>query len=91
MENKEEIIRLANKIIEEKLNVRDIETITQDESVKKKHKINNKNNDNKYSYLQNSLSEKLGTKIKIKNGKMEIYFVNDNDLNRIIDFMGIKE
>ena len=91
IDDKEEIIRLANKIVDEKLNVRDIEELSKDESIKKKHKINNKNNDNKYSYLQNSLSDKLGTKVKVKNGKIEIYFVNDNDLNRIVDFIGINE
>lgn len=91
IDDKEEIIRLANKIVDEKLNVRDIEELSKDESIKKKHKINNKNNENKYSYLQNSLSDKLGTKVKVKNGKIEIYFVNDNDLNRIVDFIGINE
>ena len=91
IDDKEEIIRLANKIIDEKLNVRDIEALSKDESIRKKHKINSKSSDNKYSYLQNSLSDKLGTKVKVKNGKIEIYFVNDNDLNRIIDFIGITE
>lgn len=91
IEDKEEIIRLANKILDEKLNVRDIELLSKDESIKKKHKINNKNIDDKYLYLQNSLSEKLGTKVKIKKGKIELYFVNDNDLNRIVEFIGIEE
>ena len=91
IEDKGEIVRLANKIVVEKLNVRDIETLSQDDSIKKKHKIASKINDNKYVHLQNALSDKLGTKIKIKNKKIEIYFVNDNDLNRIVDFIGIKE
>lgn len=91
IEDKGEIVRLANKIVVEKLNVRDIETLSQDDSIKKKHKIASKINDNKYVHLQNTLSDKLGTKIKIKNKKIEIYFVNDNDLNRIVDFIGIKE
>lgn len=91
IEDKEEIIRLANKIVDEKLNVREIEALSKDETIKKKHKISSKNIDNKYSYLQNLLSDKLGTKVKVKNGKLEIFFVNDNDLNRIVEFIGIKE
>ena len=91
IEDKEEIIKLATKIVEEKLNVRAIENLAQDESIKKKHKINFKSNDNKYFDLQNSLSEKLGTKVKIKNSKLEIYFVNDKDLNRIVEFIDIRD
>ena len=47
MEDKEEVIRLANRIINENLNVRDIEDVSKDESIKKTHKIKVKQN-NKY-------------------------------------------
>ena len=35
------------------------------------------------------LCEKFGTKVKIKNNKIEINFVNGSDLNRILEVMGI--
>ena len=38
---------------------------------------------------QEQLSEKFGTKIKIKNNKVEISFVNRNDLNRILEIIGL--
>ena len=56
MENKEEILKLANKIINE-----------------------------------NILCEKLGTKVKINNNKINISFSNINDLNRILEILNINE
>ena len=51
----------------------------------KRHKEKN----NEYLYLQNELSEKLGTKVVVKKNKIEISFVNDNDLNRLLEYMNI--
>ena len=77
--------------MEEKLNVRDVELIAQDNTIEKKHKIINKKHDSEYLYLENSLSEKLGTKVKINNKKIVINFTNDKDLDRIIEILQIKE
>ena len=91
IKDNEKIITLANKIVEEKLNVRDVELIAQDNTIEKKHKIINKKHDSEYLYLENSLSEKLGTKVKINNKKIVINFTNDKDLDRIIEILQIKE
>ena len=40
-----------------------------------------------YVQLQESIGEKLGTKIRIKGRKLEISFANDNDLNRLLEIM----
>ncbi len=90
MENKEEILKLANKIINENLNVRELEDTSKDESIAKTHKINKKNN-SEYSYIENILCEKLGTKVKINNNKINISFSNINDLNRILEILNINE
>lgn len=90
MENKEEILKLANKIINENLNVRKLEDTSKDESIAKTHKINKKNN-SEYSYIENILCEKLGTKVKINNNKINISFSNVNDLNRILEILNINE
>ena len=37
------------------------------------------------------LRDKLDTKVKIKEKKLEITFNNAADLNRILDILGIKE
>ncbi len=91
IKDNEKIITLANKIVEEKLNVRDVELIAQDNTIEKKHKIINKKHDSEYLYLENSLSEKLGTKVKINNKKIVINFTNDKDLDRIIEILQVKE
>ncbi|MBR4671758.1 MAG: ParB/RepB/Spo0J family partition protein [Bacilli bacterium] len=90
MENKEEVIALANRIVNERLNVRDIEDVSKDESIKKTHKIKVKQN-NKYEYIQNTMCEKLGTKVKITSNRINITFTNDNDLNRILEILNIGE
>lgn len=90
MENKEDILALANKIIDENLNVRDIENVSKNENIEKAHKIKTtKNND--YEYIQNVMCDKLGTKVKINSNKISISFSNVNDLNRILEILNISE
>ena len=43
--------------------------------------------EDEFSYLTSDLCEKLGTKVKIKNNKLEISFTNANDLTRILEIM----
>lgn len=90
MENKDEVIALANKIVDENLNVRDLESVSKDNSIEKTHKIKKKR-DNEYSYVENMMCEKLGTKVKINNNKINISFSNVNDLNRILEILNINE
>lgn len=91
IKNDEEVVSLANKIVEQKLNVRDIEEMSKSEEIEKKHKFISKKENSNYNYLENSMSEKLGTKVKIKNKKIEISFTNDKDLERIIEILQIKD
>ena len=90
IKNPEDIESLANKIINEGLNVRDIENITKNDSIEKKHKISTTRQTSEYKELESIMSDKLGTKVKIKNKKLEITFTNDNDLNRILEIINIK-
>ena len=90
LENKDEIIKLANRIVSENLNVRDIEELSKNENVQKAHKINKKSNTG-YEYVQNYLCEKLGTKVKITSNKLSISFSNESDLNRILELLNISE
>lgn len=90
IKNPEDIENLANKIINEGLNVRDIENITKNDSIEKKHKITTTRQASEYKELESIMSDKLGTKVKIKNRKLEINFTNDNDLNRILEIINIK-
>lgn len=92
MKDKDEIINLANKIVDENLNVRAIEQASQNPTVEKKHKLKTKvKKESEYKYIEESISEKLGTKVKINNKKILISFTNNNDLNRIIEILDVNE
>lgn len=93
IENEEKIIELANKIIDEKLSVRDIENMVNDSNIEKKVKIDRKpkENNNEYKYVEDMLRDKLDTKVKIKDKKIEISFTSVADLNRILEIIDIKE
>lgn len=90
LENNVEIEEYANLIVNDNISVRDLEKITSNEEVKKKNVIRKKSVDNGYGYVQQALREKLGTKVRINNKKIEIYFEGTEDLNRILDIINIK-
>ena len=43
-----------------------------------------------YFHIENELRDILGTKVKVDNKKVSIYFENVNDLNRILEIMNIE-
>ena len=91
IEDNEKVKELANKVIKEELSVRELEALSQDDSLARKNVQNRKviSNYNEFKHVEEELSEKFGTKIKIKNNKLEISFVNKNDLNRILEIIGL--
>lgn len=92
IEDNDKIVELANKIVNEKLAVRDIEQISESDDIEKKVKITrqkNPSNEN-YKYVENLLREKYDSKVKIKDKKIEIGFTSPADLNRILEIMDIK-
>lgn len=93
IENEDKIIELANKIVDEKLSVRDIENLVNGSNIEKKVKIDRKpkETNNDYKYVEDILREKLDTKVKIKDKKIEISFTSVADLNRILEIIDIKD
>lgn len=93
LESDSEIIDLAHKIVDEKLSVRSLEEQTEGEDVSKKVKINRKpkEKNTEYKYVEDMLREKLDTRVKIKERKIEISFSNVADLNRILEILNVKE
>ena len=87
LENREEIIKMADEIANKKLSVRNVE----EKSSEKRKKTETKKKRNEYQYVQDMLREKLDTKVKIKDKKIEITFVSTQDLNRILEILNIKE
>lgn len=90
MEDKNKIVELAKRIVNENLSVHAIEEISKDTDIKKRVAIARKNNDSDYTNVENELRDVLGTKVKIDNKKINIYFENVNDLNRILEIMNIE-
>lgn len=87
LEDKDKIEELAEKIIKEDLTVRELESLSNKEDLKRSTPINRVKKDNEYSSVEQMLKEKLGTKVKINNNKITIGFSNVQDLNRILEIM----
>jgi len=93
LENEKLILELTEQIINENLSVRELEDIVSTQNYNKKNKIK-KGKENKnleYKYIEEIITEKLGTKVKVSNKKIQISFTNVNDLNRILEIMKIEE
>ena len=94
IDGNEKVIRLANKVINENINVRELEELASDSTFTKRnvqHTTFREKRSDEHSYIENMICEKLGTKVRIKNRKLEITFTNINDLNRILEIMNISE
>lgn len=85
-----EVERLAKKITDENISVHELENISKHEEIKKRVPINRREASNDYSHVESEMREILGTKVKIDNKKINIYFENVNDLNRILEIMNIE-
>ena len=91
LDNQEQQEELMKKILNEGISVRQLEELTQEPRIIKTHpQKTKKESNNEYKYLENELSEKLGTKVTVKKNKLEITFVNENDLNRLLEQMNIE-
>lgn len=91
LENEEKMLEYAHKIIENKLPVRETEEITIEEERKNKIKKPIKEVNKDYKYVEDLLREKLDTKVKVKDKKIEINFTNVADLNRILEILNVRE
>ncbi len=90
--DKEQIKYLAEKIVAEGLSVRALEELATQEKYPRRREMKRKVSiDEEYTYIENFLEEKLGTKVKVKNNKLVISFTNKNDLNRILEVMQINK
>ena len=93
LDDPKQIIETANKIIEEKIPVRELEKVTEGKEFERRTPINRRvtEEDKSYKYVESLVGEKLDTKVKIKDNKIIINFNNVADLNRILEILNIKE
>ncbi len=91
LEDEQQIKDMAQKIVDKNIPVRDIEVITNNSEKKVKNNRRKQPSENEYKYVEELLKEKLDTKVKVKDNKIEITFTNVADLNRILDMIDVKE
>ena len=91
LENSTQQQELVDKVINEGISVRQLEELAKETEIIKTNpqKTRIDSIENEYSYIQDEMSEQLGTKVVIKKNKIEISFVNGNDLNRLLEYMNI--
>lgn len=92
LESTEKIIELAKKIVDENFSVRKLEEMANDTpGMERKVKIERKPSNSNYKYVEELLEAKFDSRIKIKDNKIVINFINDADLNRILEIINIKD
>ncbi len=85
-----QMITLAKEIIEKGLSVRDTEKLASSPEMPKKNTIKRKPAYSaKHTIYEGIMREKIGTKVKISSKKIEIPYDSDNDLDRILEILGI--
>jgi ParB family chromosome partitioning protein len=91
LEDNDKILEYARKIVDDKLPVREIEDLTVNDNKKVQIKRKEKTVNSEYKYVEDLLRDKLDTKVKLKDKKIEISFNNTADLNRILEILNVKE
>ncbi len=89
MEDENDIIKLAEKIKNESLTVRDIEDISRDTEIPKRKQIKKEEKDLKLKIYENTLRDVIGTKVKVSKNKVVIPFDSNSDLDRIMEILNI--
>jgi len=84
-------LKLALRIIDSKLNVRQVEEMVRQERTKQKKKAVTKKKDPELVAVETRLQDYFNTKVKIthgtKKGKIEIEYYNHQDLQRILEIL----
>lgn len=84
---------IAQKVIDEKLSVRELEKLIKNINLHKERKINKKDLNPYYKNIRNQLQEHFGTKVNLSNknnkGKIEIEYYSEDDLQRILDILNL--
>ena len=87
MNDDDEVIKLADRIVNENMSVHELENISKNDNIKKRMPVSKRVSTYNYSHVEDGLRDLLGTNVKINDKKISIYFENVNDLNRILEIM----
>ncbi len=89
-EDEERMIDLARQTVKEGLSVKELEKLCSE----KKKKLNKKKEKKKDPFVADvidRLQKKFGTKVEIKNKALSISYTDNEDLNRILEIIGVIE
>lgn len=91
LENNEDIISLAEKVVNNNVSVRELENMV-NSKYKRTVEINRreKSNSKEYKYIEEALEDKLGTKVRLSSNKIVVNYTSLNDLNRILEILDVK-
>jgi len=81
---------IALEAFEKKLSVREVEKLVRDLN-KESSSTTEEEEETDYDYAISLFEDKLQTRTEIRNGKISIHFLDDDDLNRIMELLEIIE
>ena len=88
----ETALKIANRAIKEKLSVRQVEDIVRGYKLAQKRKNAPKKVKNTtYTYAEDLLRKKFRTKVKVEEKTITLKYSDTEDLNRILEIMGVIE
>ena len=90
LEDESLIKNLVERIKEEKMSVRELEHVVQNPEIKRKQPVIRIKEPNKYGYVEEAITDKLGNRVKINDKKIIIPFNSEKDLERILDILNIE-
>ena len=90
IDDNNKVEELATKVVKNNISVRDLESISSNKDIPKKVPVVRQNKGNEYQYIEDELKDILGTKVRVENKKIEIYFDSKVDLTRILDILNVK-
>ena len=95
LKNKRHIPVVAQKVLKEQLNVRQLEKYIQNVNEEVSRETKKQKKDIHVQATESQLREYFGTQVQIKKakdkGKIEIEFYSDDDLHRILEILNIEE
>ncbi len=99
VDDEETLVNLAKKVYDENLSVRELEKLVERVKIGKKPTVKTEKTelDMYFKHLQESLCRKLGTRVTVskkpnqKKGNVTFEFMNEDDLNRILEILDLFE
>jgi ParB family chromosome partitioning protein len=90
VEDEDRMVELAKQTVSEGLSVKELERLCS-EKKKKPNKKKEKKKDPFVADVIDRLQKKFGTKVEIKNKALSISYTDNEDLNRILEIIGVIE